>query len=102
MEGREKSNSIKRINAMKYLKFEFPTEAAALEFIDRLQNCDATIPKVLPLSWSEEGEVLSSTEWIVDVIGEDWRIPSGYSTFKVTPRNPVQMIAGMENYYNSK
>ena len=86
---------------MIYLKFEFPTEAAALEFIDKLQNCDATIPKVLPLTWSEEGEILSSTQWIVDVIGEDWVIPEGFESFQVTPINPVQMIAGMNEFYQS-
>ena len=86
---------------MKYLKFEFPTEAEALEFIDKLQNCDATTPKILPIEVSEEGEVLALTQWIVDVIGEDWRIPNGYSTFKVTPQNPVQMIAGMNEFYNT-
>jgi hypothetical protein len=84
---------------MKYLKFEFPTEAAALEFIDTLQNCDATIPKILPIEISEDGDVLTSTLWIVDVIGLDWQIPEGFEIFEVTPHHPVQMIAGMENYY---
>ena len=85
---------------MIYLKFEFTTEEQALDFVAAMEGIAyATIPKILPIEVSEEGEVLSSTQWIVDVIGEDWQIPNGYSTFKVTPQNPVQMIAGMENYY---
>ena len=86
---------------MIYLKFEFPTEAAALEFIDKLQNCDATIPKILPIEVSEEGEILSSTQWIVDVIGLDWQTPEGFEIFEVTPQNPVLMIAGMNEFYNT-
>jgi hypothetical protein len=87
---------------MKYLKFEFPTEEQALDFVSAMEGIAyATIPKILPIEVSEEGEILSSTQWIVDVIGEDWRIPKGYSTFKVTPQNPVQMIAGMNEFYNT-
>jgi hypothetical protein len=84
---------------MIYLKFEFPTESEALDFISNLENCQYTEPKILPIELNEEGEILSSTQWIVDVIGEDWVIPEGFESFQVTPINPVQMIAGMENYY---
>jgi hypothetical protein len=84
---------------MKYLKFEFNTEELALDFISNLQNCEATIPKILPIEISEEGDVLTTTLWIVDVIGLDWQIPEGFEIFEVTPHHPVQMIAGMENYY---
>ena len=86
---------------MKYLKFEFPTEAQALTFAGLVQNAYCTIPKVLPIEVNEEGEVIRSTKWIVDVIGEDWRIPNGYSSFQVTPINPIHSIAGMEQHYHS-
>ena len=45
--------------------------------------------------------MLTTTLWIVDVIGLDWQIPEGFEIFEVTPQRPVQMIAGMENYYTS-
>jgi len=86
---------------MKYLKFEFPTEAQAITFADLVQNAYCTIPKVLPLEVSAEGEVLQYTQWIVDVIGKDWRIPNGYSSFRVTPINPIHSIAGMNEFYIS-
>ena len=87
---------------MKYLKFEFPTEEQALNFVAAMEGVAyTTIPKVLPIEVSEEGEVLRSTQWIVDAIGESWRIPNGYSIFKVTPKNPVHTIAGMQQYYIS-
>ena len=50
---------------------------------------------------SEEGEVLQSTQWIVDVIGEDWQTPEGYEGFEVTPTVPVHSIAGMGQFYSS-
>ena len=86
---------------MKYLKFEFPTEAQALTFAGLVQNAYCTIPKVIPIEVNEEGEVIRSTKWIVDVIGEDWRIPNGYSSFRVTPINPIHSIAGMKEFYIS-
>jgi len=86
---------------MKYLKFEFPTEAQALTFAGLVQNAYCTIPKVLPLEVSEEGEVLQSTQWIVDVIGKDWQTPEGYEGFEVTPTVPVHSIAGMEQFYSA-
>ena len=86
---------------MKYLKFEFPTEAQALLFTELVKKAYCTIPKVLPIEVSEEGEVLQSTQWIVDVIGEEWQTPEGYAGFQVTPTVPVHSIAGMGQFYSA-
>jgi len=77
------------------------TGSTIRNFITKLQNCQATTPKVLPIEVNEEGEVILSTQWIVDVIGLDWQIPEGFEMFQVTPQNPVQMITGMNEFYQS-
>ena len=86
---------------MKYLKFEFLTQEDAEGFVSHVENAYCTIPKVLPIEVNEEGEILLSTQWIVDVVGEDWQVPEGYEIFEVHPINPVHSIAGMEQFYSA-